>query len=999
MSGYSLGVPTQNISRRLSTINRDDTSAHSDESSERLDELINKVSVEWNELLDEDANTLEVALSLMDNSSIGKAKYIGRFEGLKSELQENLKFIVNNNHQGFNTSIGSYRSVVECVSTSQNNINEIKEKLIKARGELGTRRPSLKELTARSLKYKQMIEILEDVEKLNAVPDQLELQISQKQFGLAYKTLSNAIVISNKETLQIPALDGMKVYLQNQELDLYSVLIEELHNHIYLKSPYTDSRWHAYRQGVDDFGSYEQVLEDKIRFDLSEKSTAFSENSQLKKFLKKLNKEETVDIFEENHDDNAESNSFNYIKLLVETLGKLNKLPATFETLQQRLPAELDKLVDKTILEVSQRCPKNLGYNPSKDPYSSLEIGDNRTAALKDLVWTLYSKFIAILEAHRIVSEVSKKTLGLKTEAYNYVRVFERIEGETKTLLNSYIGSPKAQEEKKQHVIKNKYTLDKSFHTKPKKIFQFSDLEYDDVKATYNQLQTKFEQSVPGLVASSRDLKTNTFNPYLPKDVRVAHKLLVPANVFNIKVLLEPTVQFIQKASVIAQSKKNDFVESFLVTSFIPKLKESLVDTYRKVLDNGFDEVGLNWVKYSKLPILDGFINFYEFIKKTGYLLNTTTVYRQHYTELVLFCIELFAKNCNEAFERKVRYQAATEDSKLTIKRKIGATWALNTTMRKILDSEEDDEFVTRRATQPDKKTIPITANDLLSTNNIRAISNLSTSIKWLVIKLRELEEFSEDVQSVVQEDLTTEVRKKWIMQDARNLKNNEEYGVSIVLPPRLKDSFDNSMRIFDELSKTCVLTLKGDLKARVIFYIDRTLLKESNYYLQGDTEEKDEYVLKMDMNLKKIDSVLLETLITKDKDVIYMNIPEFINKLLVRGAEGIAYINDFGIKKMYKNILIIQQMLKSIIQTPEKANFKKSLDYYKVVELTTLQVLESVRKKELQQEFTFDELRIVLRLIRSKAIRKAELNKRKDQVGIQRNGYHDDLSRLKDFY
>lgn len=51
--------------------------------------------MEWRELMDDDANTLEAALSLMDNSSIGKAKYYNRFEGLKNELQEMLKLIVN----------------------------------------------------------------------------------------------------------------------------------------------------------------------------------------------------------------------------------------------------------------------------------------------------------------------------------------------------------------------------------------------------------------------------------------------------------------------------------------------------------------------------------------------------------------------------------------------------------------------------------------------------------------------------------------------------------------------------------------------------------------------------------------------------------------------------------------------------------------------------------------------------------------------------------------
>lgn len=998
MSGFNLGVPTQNISRRLSTIHRDDADDLPEESSHHLDELINKVSVEWSELLDEDANTLEVALSLMDNSSIGKAKYINRFEGLKTELQENLKLIVNNNYQGFNTSIGSYRNVVQSVSTTQNNINEVKELLNKARNELSVRRPVLKELKGTSLKYKQMIEILQDVEKLNAVPDQFELQISQKLFLSAYETLSNATVTANKETLQIPALDGMKGYLQNQGIELYSVLIEELHNHIYLKSPYTDNRWHAYRQGIDDFGSYEKVLEDKIRFDLSEKSTTFSEGSQLDSFLKEFDKEDP-DKFVENHDENAESDSYYYIRLLVETLFKLNKLPTTFETLLQRLSGEIDKLMDKTIAEVSQRCPKNLGYNLSKDPYSSFEIGDNKMAALKDLIWTLYSKLIAVLEAHRIIYEVSKKISRQKLEAYNFMRVFERIESEIKVLLNSYIGNQKEPQEKKVHIVKTRYTLDKSVHPKPRKIFQFSDLEYDDIKSTYDELQTKFEKSVPGLVASSRDLKTNTFDPYLPKDVKVAHKLLIPANVFNIKVMLDPTVQFIQKASVITGTKKNVFVDSFLVNNFIPKLKESLIDIYGKVMKDGLEEVGLNWVKYSKLPILDGFIKFHEFVKKTSYLLNTTTVYRQHYTELVIYCIEMFTKQCNEAFESKVRYQTTTEDAKITNKRKIGAAWVLNPNLRKILEAGDDEEFIARRATQPDKKTIPITLNDLIGTSNIYIISTLSTSIQWLIVKLNELREDVEDAEIVVQEDLMTEMRKKWIMQDTSNLKNSDEYGVKIVLPPLLREKFETNIKILEALSKTCVLTLQADLKGRIIYYIDRTLLKESNYYLQDDTEEKDEHVLKMDMNIKKIDSILMETLVGKEKQRIYARIPEFVNTLLVKGAEGIMYMNDYGIKKMFKNIVIMQQMLKSVVETPEQVDFTRSVEYYKIVELTTIQVLEKVRKKEYQEEYGFDEMKNVLRLIRSKMERRYELIGRRDKVGFERNAYHEDVVKLREFF
>lgn len=97
--GYSLNVPSTEISRRLSTQrllqSRTDMAQTAGYSETPLDDLMKTVSMEWKELVSEDSNTLEVALSLMDNSSIGKAKYYSRFETLKMELQDMLKMVVN----------------------------------------------------------------------------------------------------------------------------------------------------------------------------------------------------------------------------------------------------------------------------------------------------------------------------------------------------------------------------------------------------------------------------------------------------------------------------------------------------------------------------------------------------------------------------------------------------------------------------------------------------------------------------------------------------------------------------------------------------------------------------------------------------------------------------------------------------------------------------------------------------------------------------------------
>lgn len=1022
---------------------------------------------------------------------------------------------------------------------------------MKARAELSTKRPVLRELRASSQKYKQMIEILEDIEKLNAVPEKLEQQISQKHFMSAHKTLSDAIETVNKESLlQIPALQGIRSYLQSQEVDLYSVLIEELHNHIYLKSPYTSNRWHSYQQGIDDFGTYEQVLEEKIRFDLSEKSSSFSETSQLDSFLNDFNKDKP---FVELQDENAESNSYYYIWLLIETLGRLNKLPSAFETLLQRLPSELHRLVDKTITEVSQRFPKNLGMQVSKTSYmifdTGINAGDNRIAALRDLIWTLYSKFIAVLQAHRIVYEVSKKLWSAQQKnglsGYDFLRVFQSIRNEIKDLLGSYVGDGSKSKNRPndprgsnssvvsaattQQLSKTKYTLDKVTRKRPSNLFKFSNLDVSEIKSSYDQLQATFEKSVPGLVASSRASKQTSssndgaFDPYLPADVVVAHKLLVPPNVFNISVMLEPTVQFIQKASIIFppnMPKPGDsFIENFLVSNYVPELKDTLTGVFERVVigQNGgsgngpLDDVNLHWVKFSKLPVLDGVVKFYDFVRRTCYLLNTSSVYREHYVNLILSCVKTFTDLCNTQFARKVSYQVSSaNESKIMTKRKLGAAWALDPTVRQLLKNNDynDDNnvegqpkspsynsntnspmsnrpsspaqqeiqfYLSKRAAQKAKNASPIGKNDLLSISTVHSLAMLATSIRWLVIKLRQLQRVvDEDEGSVAHalssqsskssnnrsrpaspsspvsphaqenaSDISIQLRKRWILAeplkqvedvlsstglfgmgsvanssnsslvpgegstesngdsgsnggDSKN-GNNPVDGVALTLAGKSIKLFEEDMLVLEELSSNCVLTLKGDLRARALYYIDRTML-QGKYYLSGDTEDRDEYIGALDSEVTKVDGIAVETMLQSDRNLLLGGFARFLDQLLISSADGLPFINEFGIKKMYRNIVVLQQMLKSIAESPQYVDFSRSLEFYKTVELTTLQVLELARKREITK-LTHDEVKTVLKLIRSRAERKFELMGRRDKVAFERNGYHDDLVKLHDLY
>ena len=106
---------------------------------------------------------------------------------------------------------------------------------------------------------------------------------------------------------------------------------------------------------------------------------------------------------------NPEADTFHYIQLIVEALNRMNRLDIAIDTIEQRLPVELFKVVEKSNNEVAQRHPGTLRTyaNRTRGKTSmAIDADDARTSLLNDLLWTLYARFEAIAEGHRVIYDV-----------------------------------------------------------------------------------------------------------------------------------------------------------------------------------------------------------------------------------------------------------------------------------------------------------------------------------------------------------------------------------------------------------------------------------------------------------------------------------------------------------------------------------------------------------------------------------------------------------------
>lgn len=133
-----------------------------------------------------------------------------------------------------------------------------------------------------------------------------------------------------------------------------------------------------------------------------------------------------------------------------------------------------------------------------------------------------------------------------------------------------------------------------------------------EMKAEQDELDDILQTSVPGLVSKSRQ-KTVTMDDSQTKagNSGTGHKILIEPSVFNMGLLLPPSLSFIQRLkevvpvdSDIAMSTLTSFLDDFLVHVFLPQLDETVTDlcTLSFIAPDAFTE-DPQWAKVSPRPI------------------------------------------------------------------------------------------------------------------------------------------------------------------------------------------------------------------------------------------------------------------------------------------------------------------------------------------------------------------------------------------------------------
>jgi Xaa-Pro aminopeptidase len=553
-------------------------------------------------------------------------------------------------HQGFNSSIGTYHKIQSNISSSQSRVRNLRTSLEESKSGLLSTKPELKGLATSSQNYDDILQLFTQIEEIQSLPERLESTISDKRFLAAVDILHTALRLLRRSELEdIGALADIRAYFNNQETSLTDILIEELHDHLYLKSPYCSDRWKASTAEGD-------ITQTSWTGNRSWERPVYS-------FLAKFDASSPMI---EDASRNPEADTFSYIQLLIESLNKMGHLDTAVDRIEQRLPVELFAVVDKTNAEVDARYPTpNRTYsshdNQLKSNLPTRNI-EERGHVLTEFLWALYAKFESIAEGHRVVHDVVAGIVdreGLtkgETLGGGFKELWKLLQSEIRSLLHDYLATDgeasfRSRGEEAE-TRRNNYLGNRD---KNKKMFKLSDIDQNsEMKAEQDELDEILKSSVPGLVSKSRQKASATDSRQAQKgNSGTGHKILLEPSVFNMRLLLPPSLSFIQRLkdivpvdSDISMSSLTSFLDDFMVNVFLPQLDETVTDlcTLCFIAADAFTE-DPQWTKVSPRPIFRGTVKFMSIVREFSKMLSSIP-HDQAFTQLLIDQIVTYYDKC-----------------------------------------------------------------------------------------------------------------------------------------------------------------------------------------------------------------------------------------------------------------------------------------------------------------------------------------------------------------
>uniref|UniRef100_U3F757 Exocyst complex component Sec8 n=1 Tax=Callithrix jacchus TaxID=9483 RepID=U3F757_CALJA len=881
----------------------------------------------------------------------------GRLEEAYEKCDRDLDELIVQHYTELTTAIRTYQSITERITNSRNKIKQVKENLLSCKMLLHCKRDELRKLWIEGIEHKHVLNLLDEIENIKQVPQKLEQCMASKHYLSATDMLVSAVESLEGPLLQVEGLSDLRLELHSKKMNLHLVLIDELHRHLYIKST---SR---VVQRNKEKGKMSSLVKDASPVPLIDVTNLptprkFLDTSQYSTAGSSSVREINLQDIKEDLELDPEDNSTLFMGILIKGLAKLKKIPETVKAIIERLEQELKQIVKRSTTQVADS-----GYQRGEN----LTV-ENQPRLLLELLELLFDKFNAVATAHSVVlgylqdAVVTPLTQQEDIKLYDMADVWVKIQDVLQMLLTEYLDMKNTRTASEPSAQLSYASTGREFAAffakkKPQRpknsLFKFESSSHAISMSAYLREQRR------ELYSRSGELQGG------PDDNLIeggGTKFVCKPGARNITVIFHPLLRFIQEiehALGLGPAKQcplREFLTVYIKNIFlnqvlaeINKEIEGVTKTSDplKILANA-DTMKVLGVQR---PLLQSTIIVEKTVQDLMNLMHDLSAYSDQFLNMVCVKLQEYKDTCTAAYRGIVQ-----SEEKLVI----SASWAKDDDISRLLKSlpnwmnmaqpkqlrpkrEEEEDFIRAAFGKESEVLIGnlgdklIPPQDILrDVSDLKALANMHESLEWLAGRTKSA--FS---------NLST----------SQTLSPAQDSHTNMDLPPvseQIMQTLSELAKSFQDMADRCLLVLHLEVRVHCFHYLI-PLAKEGNYAIVANVEsmDYDPLVVKLNKDISAIEEAMSASLQQHKFQYIFEGLGHLISCILINGAQYFRRISESGIKKMCRNIFVLQQNLTNITMSRE-ADLDFARQYYEMLyntadELLNLVVDQGVKYTELE--------------------------------------------------
>ncbi|KAH9245148.1 hypothetical protein BASA81_017370 [Batrachochytrium salamandrivorans] len=766
--------------------------------------------------------------------------------------------------------------------------------------------------------------------------------------------------LNGSDIVDIRAMEAVKERLVALGKEIYDAIIEEIHDHLYLKTAIAMTR-------VDPILA---ISKDNVELPSGDEYQFFTA-SKLAYIYEQIQPE----LFDD-FDVNPEIRSFCHLQALVESLKSLDKLTDGLHAIKERLSHELFSVFERAIEEYEQR-------------FESIALG------------------------HMFILEVSTRINTVEADTY----VCFAIQGEVKALLYEYLTTTdKAATGSSTISSMNEILRDKRKHSEriAKQVFRISGFVNSSTAHRSSEL------SGIDIDVSDVDLEKLYLGDASPESISVdkysnvlstKRKLLIRPEASNILIVFKPTLQFTNKlenAVGISPGVFHEFLEDFVLNVFLPQMHDQISDFYHNFI-NGIDSFQTEQLPEPSLPLLKSVIALGYLLQSMCRISQTIPIHKEEFLKSLETILERFHEKCIGRFRALIATEKLGADHSGILTGSIAYTWAKNENVLELMsqnsllsDIRDSDSQLEMNQLACQKETIlemklkgerSFHRSELIfEPRRLQGLAYLHYSMEWLAAQILYIKGDANNstglVATRVFED-SAESLSEYVRLSTDSLPM---LPVDTTLSPQADMSIEmakrfNSLSVsFKKISEMCIFSLRIELRCHSMYYLDLAL-REGNYMSEDTNPVPDPYISMLNLDLSSAEEVVAAALPMRKTRFLFDGLGEVMAQVLIFNLRYIRTVNKNGVMRLVRNVQSLQQNLTNLACAHQQS-LDRAKAYYELLGLEAEMILKTIPKNSGQ--YSYDEYKAILDLQFRDALVQG------DATTKQYEGY---LTRLKRYF